>query len=163
MKRPFAKILILPALLCLFSAFAQNNAVLEFSQPEYKTRYYDLIDQLRCLVCQNQSIADSNADLAVDLRMRVYRMIEEGTSDEAIINFMVERYGDFVLYNPPFKKSTLLLWFAPFIVIGVGSVLLVIFIVRRDKDTISEKEISESMRRRVSELMQQKKKRDSAP
>jgi cytochrome c-type biogenesis protein CcmH len=153
MRSPLPKRTILPLLLCLLgSASAQNNAALEFGKPEYRERYYALVNQLRCLVCQNQTIADSNAELAIDLRRRVHEMIEQGASDQEVIDFMSARYGDFVLYNPPLKPSTLLLWFAPFIVVGIGSVLLVLFIVRRNSDTVSAAEISESVRRRVEEL-----------
>lgn len=154
---------LLAALLCcctLFSASAQDNTVLEFSRPEYKERYHDLVNQLRCLVCQNQTIAESNAELAVDLRRRVHEMIEQGSSDEEIIDFMAARYGDFVLYNPPLKPSTMLLWFAPFLVIGIGSVVLVLFILRRNKDTVSAADISDSVRRRVEELTRRQQERD---
>jgi cytochrome c-type biogenesis protein CcmH len=164
MKKP-AKLAPLLSLLCclLFPVLAQSNAVLEFSRPEYKERYHNLVNELRCLVCQNQSIAESNAELAVDLRNRVYEMIEKGDSDEAIIDFMATRYGDFVLYNPPLKPSTMLLWFAPFIVIGIGSVVLVLFIVRRNKDTVSATDVSESVRRRVEELTRRQQERPNKP
>jgi len=93
-------------------------------------RYKTLIAELRCLVCQNQNIADSDADLAADLRREVHRMILEGKSDEAIIDFMVTRYGDFVLYRPPLKAKTVLLWGAPF-VLGIGGVVLLLLQLRR--------------------------------
>lgn len=157
MKFRLLKLSLLPLL--LLSVAAQSNAVLEFSRPEYKERYHGLVNQLRCLVCQNQTIAESNAELAVDLRKRVHEMIEQGSSDDEIIDFMAARYGDFVLYNPPLKSSTLLLWFAPFIVIGIGSVVLVLFIVRRNKDTVSAGDVSDSVRRRVEELTRRQQER----
>jgi cytochrome c-type biogenesis protein CcmH len=165
MKSGFLK-RFLPALLgcgMLLSATAQddNKAVLEFSRPEYRERYHDLINQLRCLVCQNQTIAESNAELAVDLRNRVHAMLEQGSSDREIIDFMAARYGDFVLYNPPLKPSTMLLWFAPFLVIGIGSVLLVLFIVRRSRDSVSAADVSESVRRRVDELTRRRQERQA--
>jgi cytochrome c-type biogenesis protein CcmH len=156
MKSKLVKLFALLLCMLLLPAFAQNHAVLEFSHPEYKERYYELIGQLRCLVCQNQTIAESNAELAVDLRRRVHEMLEQGASDEAIIDFMAARYGDFVLYNPPLKPSTMLLWFAPFLVIGIGSIVLVVFILRRNKDTVSATDVSESVRRRVEELTHRK-------
>lgn len=160
MKTMLVKRSALPLLFCLLCpAVAQNNAALEFSQPEYKERYNDLVNQLRCLVCQNQTIAESNAELAVDLRKRVHEMLEQGSTDEQIIDFMASRYGDFVLYNPPLKPSTMLLWFAPFIVIGIGAVTLVIFIVRRNKDTVSAADVSDSIRRRVEELTRRQQQR----
>jgi cytochrome c-type biogenesis protein CcmH len=147
------KLAILSALLCLWvPALAQNNAALEFSRPEYKQRYHKLTGELRCLVCQNQPVAESNAELAVDMRKRVHEMIEQGKTDDEIVGFMAERYGNFVLYNPPFTPSTMLLWFAPFIVIGIGSAALVTFIVRRNKDAVAAPDISESVQRRVEEL-----------
>jgi cytochrome c-type biogenesis protein CcmH len=157
MNLKLAKLLGLLAALCLMlPALAQHNTVLEFSRPEYKERYYHLVEQFRCLVCQNQTIAESNAELAVDLRNRVHEMVEQGQSDDDIVNFMAERYGNFVLYNPPLKPSTMLLWFAPFIAIGIGSVALVLFIMRRNKDTVSVTDVSESVRRRVAELTRPK-------
>ena len=94
-------------------------------------RYKTLIYELRCLVCQNQNLADSDADLAADLRREVYRMIREGKSDDEIIDFMVARYGDFVLYRPPLKAKTVLLWGAPFVLAIGGLVLLVAQLRRR--------------------------------
>jgi len=91
-------------------------------------RYRALIAELRCLVCQNQSIAESNAPLAEDLRMQVQNQIAAGRSDEEIIEFLTARYGDFVRYRPAFKGRTLLLWLGPFavLVLGIGVVLLFI-------------------------------------
>lgn len=104
-----------------------------FSDTERQTRYEHLTSELRCLVCQNQSVADSNADLAADLRRQVRDMIESGQSDTAIKTFMTERYGDFVLYDPPWSPRTYLLWGAPVLLL-----LLTVFaagrvIVRRSR------------------------------
>ncbi len=162
MNPRFAKFPGLLALCLLLPALAQDNAALVFSRPEYKERYYGLVEQFRCLVCQNQTIGESNAELAVDLRRRVHEMIEQGQSNESIINFMAERYGNFVLYKPPLIASTILLWFAPFIVIVIGSVGLVLFIVRRNKDTVPTAEVSESVRRRVEELTHPKQNKKKA-
>jgi len=93
-------------------------------------RYQRLVEELRCLVCQNQSLADSGADLAQDLRDEIYRMIGDGLSDEEIVGFLVDRYGDFVLYRPPLKASTVLLWFGPFLVF-VAAVLIAVRFLRR--------------------------------
>jgi len=90
-----------------------------------------LAEQLRCLVCQNQTIADSNADLAVDLRRQVREQISAGRSDREIIAFMTERYGDFVLYRPPFKASTLLLWAGPAILLAIGAFIAVRLVAER--------------------------------
>ncbi len=90
---------------------------------EAEARFRALTSELRCLVCQNQTIADSNAALAVDLRNEVRRLLREGASDAAIVDFMVARYGDFVLYRPPLKSTTLPLWGAPalFLLLGLGA------------------------------------------
>ena len=91
-----------------------------FSSPEHEQRYHALVDELRCLVCQNQTIAESNADLASDLRREVYRMVEDDRSAEEIAGFMVARYGDFVLYRPPLQERTVLLWAGPFLLAAIG-------------------------------------------
>ena len=81
--------------------------------PQQNPRVYEISRQLRCLVCQNENIADSNAELAIDLRREVAAQVKSGKTDDEIIDFMVERYGDYVLYNPPFKAKTFLLWCGP--------------------------------------------------
>lgn len=103
-----------------------------FTDPELEARYKVLINELRCLVCQNQNIADSNAGLAKTLREETFRMINEGASDEEIVKFMVTRYGDFVLYKPPFKAQTFLLWVGPFALL-ILAFLIAIIIIRRNK------------------------------
>ena len=102
-----------------------------FTSPEHEARYHALIDELRCLVCQNQTIADSNAELASDLRREVYRMVEEGRSAEEVAGFMVARYGDFVLYRPPLQGGTVLLWAGPFLLVALGLAVLVLHLRRR--------------------------------
>ena len=94
-----------------------------FSDPSLAARYDRLTAELRCLVCQNQSLADSHADLAQDLRDEVYRLLNEGKDDDAIVAFLVDRYGDFVLYRPPVSGITSLLWFGPaLLLVGAGAV-----------------------------------------
>ena len=88
-----------------------------------EARLKKLSEELRCLVCQNQTLADSNADLAVDLRRQVQTMISAGQSDREIRDFMVARYGDFVLYKPPVQSNTALLWFGPFGLLGAGALI----------------------------------------
>lgn len=98
--------------------------------PELQARYEQLTNELRCLVCQNQTVADSNADLARDLRDQTREMLLEGASDEQIVAFMTDRYGDFVLYRPPLSSRTLLLWAAPALLLLIG-LITVGRIVRR--------------------------------
>ena len=88
-------------------------------------RVHNLSNELRCLVCQNQTLADSNAPLAVDLRNQVREQLAAGKSEEEVKHWLVERYGDFVLYRPPFKVGTLLLWAGPFLLLALGCVILV--------------------------------------
>jgi cytochrome c-type biogenesis protein CcmH len=97
-----------------------NEAKPAESDPVAATRAVQLANELRCLVCQNQSIAESNAELAVDLRRQIREQIAAGRSDGEIVDFMVTRYGDFVLYRPPFKAATLLLWLGPALLVLAG-------------------------------------------
>ena len=112
------------------------------SQPDLDQRVAAIAAELRCLVCQNQSIAESNADLAVDLRRQIREQLKEGRSERDVLDFMVQRYGDFVLYRPPLKASTLLLWGGPFLLLVLGIFLLArkIRSVRRPAPQLSEAE-----------------------
>jgi cytochrome c-type biogenesis protein CcmH len=101
----------------------------QFDDPEKEALYNELIRELRCLVCQNQNLADSNAELAQDLRQQTYKMVEAGKSKQDVVDYMVERYGDFVLYKPPFKGITALLWVGPFVILFFG-LITVIFLIR---------------------------------
>ena len=126
--------LVLFAVVFLTSAVAHAQSVFEprgFSSPEHEERYRSLVDELRCLVCQNQNIAESNADLATDLRREVYRMVEAGQTAGEVAAFMVARYGDFVLYRPPLKGGTLMLWAGPFVLAAFGLTVLAIHLRRR--------------------------------
>ncbi len=119
--------------------------------PVANKRVVEISSQLRCLVCQNQSIADSNAELAVDLKNQVVKQIAAGKTNEEIINFMVERYGDFVLYNPPFKLSTVLLWVGPALFFVVALFALFWNLSKRRKQAV--KPLSEEERRRAEALL----------
>jgi cytochrome c-type biogenesis protein CcmH len=101
--------------------------------PALDQRMKNLSSKLRCLVCQNQTLADSNAELAVDLRKEIREKMQSGMSDEEIRRFLVSRYGDFVLYQPPFKATTFLLWVGPFLLLAVGMTVLFINVRRRQK------------------------------
>jgi cytochrome c-type biogenesis protein CcmH len=102
-----------------------------FEDSDKQERYTRLVHELRCLVCQNQTIADSNAELATDLRNKVGDMIEAGMTDAEIIEFLTSRYGDFVLYRPPMQGNTLLLWIGPFLLLGSGLIILIFTLKRR--------------------------------
>ena len=104
---------------------------LDFASETQRDRYYSLIDEIRCTVCQNEPLASSDAPLAADLRSAVYRQIREGRADSEIRNFMRERYGDFVLYNPPLAAHTMLLWAGPPLLLLAGGIACIVMIRRR--------------------------------
>lgn len=105
------------------------------SNPELEKHVMAISEELRCLVCQNQTIADSHAELAVDLRNQVREKLEQGMSDKDILAYMVERYGDFVLYRPPVKTTTWLLWFGPFLLL-IGGVIFLGMKLRRGRPNV---------------------------
>jgi cytochrome c-type biogenesis protein CcmH len=123
----------------------------DFSGNVEEQRFMTLISQLRCLVCQNQSLADSDAELAHDLRVEVYEHLQQGQSDQQVIDFLVSRYGDFVLYNPPVKPSTYLLWYGPFVLLALGLLMLVKNIRQRGRQ--SEKGFSQEEQARIDALL----------
>ncbi len=132
---------------------SHEAAPTEFDPVAHK-RVLAISSQLRCLVCQNQSIADSNAELAVDLRNQVIEQINAGRSDDDIIKYMVDRYGDFVLYNPPFKASTIILWVGP-AVLFFGAVIAFYINLRRRKTQVaqSERALTPDEKRRAEALL----------
>jgi cytochrome c-type biogenesis protein CcmH len=103
----------------------------QLADPEQQKTYELINSELRCLVCQNQTIADSNAELAADLRRQVFEMLQQGKSKDEIIQFMTDRYGDFVLYNPPLKTKTALLWLGPIAFLLTGFAMIFWFIRRK--------------------------------
>jgi cytochrome c-type biogenesis protein CcmH len=126
--------------------------------PVAEARLKHLAVELRCLVCQNQTLADSNAPLAEDLRREVREMIAKNMSDQEIIDFLVSRYGDFVLYRPPLKATTMLLWIGPFVLMAGGAIALVTAMKRRGR-TLTESVVTEEEHRRVEQLLSQGEKR----
>lgn len=129
----------------------------DFDDPKKEARFKQLSEELRCLVCQNQTLADSNAGLALDLRKELYKLVQEEASDEEIKNFMVSRYGDFVLYNPPVKTSTYLLWFGPFVLAILGLVMLIRMI--RHVGQQSSQPLSAEDHQRVQQLLADKEEK----
>ncbi len=128
---------------------------LTFSSPEAENRYKNLIEELRCLVCQNQNLAASDADLAKDLRRETYNMVEEGKTEAEVVDFMVDRYGDFVLYRPPVKSTTLLLWLAPLLLALVGLTILILQIRKRKAASTSDEALSSEEQARLNSLLNQ--------
>lgn len=123
--------LVLAIVLCLSPLASAVDSGQRFEDPGEQARYEQLIRDLRCLVCQNESIADSNAPLASDLRREVHDLIAKGRSDAEIRTFLTDRYGDFVLYRPPLRPRTLLLWSAPILFLLGGLGLVGVIVARR--------------------------------
>ena len=127
-----AALLMTVVIVAIFTATAHaKEAVPEAADPALEERMVRVTSELRCLVCQNQTIADSHADLAVDLRRQVREQLQAGRTDAEIIDYMTARYGDFVLYRPPFKATTALLWLGPALMLGGGLLALAIVLRRR--------------------------------
>lgn len=133
----------------------------QFDDPQLEQRYQDLIAELRCLVCQNQNLADSDADLAKDLRRKTAEMLRAGESDQAILEYMRERYGDFVLYRPPFNLGNAVLWIGPFVLLFLVAVVLLLRIRRQQtaSSAIDDSAIDSEQRRKIRDLLEE----DSAP
>ena len=124
------------ALLCSAPAFAQvatDATPLRFADATEEKRFHALVSELRCVMCQNQSLADSNAQIAVDLRREVLELMRKGKSDEQIKDFLVARYGEFVLYRPQVESKTWLLWFGPALVLVAGGLVVVGAVRRRSR------------------------------
>ena len=126
--------------------------------PQLETRARSLSQNIRCLVCQNQSIDDSNASLAKDLRKIVREQLVSGASDDEIYNFLIERYGDFVLLRPPVKATTYILWYGPLFIFFAGLVLSALFLIRR-KRILPEEPLSHSEKEELSRLISRKDER----
>ncbi len=130
MKNIKPLLFILCALLFSLQAHARFEAH-EFANEQMEKDYAVLVQELRCLVCQNQNLADSNAELAQDMRLRVFKMLNEGNSRKEIVDFMVLRYGDFVIYRPPVNLATFFLWFGPLIFFVVAAIVVVTTLKRQ--------------------------------
>jgi len=133
-------------------AFAQADE-LAHPDPRVEQRLKNLAEELRCLVCQNQTIADSNAPLALDLRNQIRAQVAQGKSDDQIREYLVDRYGDFVLYNPPLKPTTVLLWGGPFLLLLVGAAVAVV-VVRRKRAQGKSPALAPEKRARIDKLLE---------
>lgn len=143
--------LALAGLLAAGGARAYTLEEFKFAEPAQADEFRDLISGLRCLVCQNESLAGSQASVAEDLRREVYRLMQEGKSRQEVIDFLVARYGNFVLYEPPLEPSTYLLWFGPFLFVALGGVLLVRTLRRKKAEP--DQDLSEAERARLRQLL----------
>ena len=144
------KALILAFLLLLGSAASGRQEAAAAEDPALEQRVNALSNELRCLVCQNETIAESHAPLAIDLKNQVREQMKQGISDREIIDFMVARYGDFVRYRPPFKASTLLLWLGPLLLLAAGLFTLFFSLSRR---RAPENELGEAEHARAAKLL----------
>ena len=143
---------LLALLPLLFAAsVAAKEAAPAAADPALEKRVMALAEELRCLVCQNQTLADSNAPLAEDLRNQLREKMRQGKSDAEVVDFLVERYGDFVLYRPPLKATTVLLWFGPFLLLALGFAVLLRRVRRRRQ--AADTEISDADKKRAAELL----------
>lgn len=137
------KILSVCALLLMATSSLAIDAGQKFDDPEKQAMYEKIINEVRCLKCQNQTIKDSNAFLASDLRREIRRLLDEGKTEDEVYDFLVERYGEFALYRPRFSGKTLVLWIAPFLLLAFGGFALTRIVRRRmalpiDSDSIEE-------------------------
>lgn len=123
------------------------------ADPALEKRVTDITAELRCLVCQNQTIADSHAELAVDLKNQVRDMVNAGQSQQQIIDYMVQRYGDFVLYRPPVKTTTILLWVGPFLLLAIGLLVLIMNLRRRNKLMREDAPLSAEEQQRLQAML----------
>jgi cytochrome c-type biogenesis protein CcmH len=142
---------LVAALLLAGSALAKEAAPLAEDEAVEK-RLVNIAEELRCLVCQNESLAGSRADLAQDLRREVRGLIKEGKSDQEVKDFLVSRYGDFVLYEPPVKPTTWLLWGGPFVLLVAGVAVLITYLRRRGGQ-LGPAELSEEEKKRAEALL----------
>lgn len=155
MKRLIA--LLLAALVVGGAALANEAAPLA-QDPAVEKRMLSISEEMRCLVCQNESLAASRADLAVDLRRELRELIRQGKTDAQIRDYMVARYGDFVLYRPRVSPKTYLLWGGPFVLMVAGVVILLVYMRRRNRALAAEEQLTEDEVRRAQALLQEEAK-----
>ena len=150
MRRALAGLLML---LASALAFGQAEEVAK-PDPVVEARLKALGDELRCLVCQNQTIADSSAPLALDLRNQIRAQVAQGRTDGEIRAYMVERYGDFVLYRPPLRTTTVLLWVGPFVLLAAGAAIFVLVVRRRRADDVKAPAFAQARRDEIRALLE---------
>lgn len=153
--------ILLLMLACAGSSVLAKDAQPLADDPKLEERVMAVSRELRCLVCQNETLADSRADLAVDLRNQIREQMKAGKSDQEVIAFVTARYGDFVLYRPPVRPTTYLLWFGPFILLLAGLIFLFRY-VRKRRELIVETPLSANERRRAEDLLQTKSGKETA-
>lgn len=123
-----SKLLILFFILISLAIYADTKDLYQFATADQKTRFTFLTQQFRCLVCQNETLADSNAPLAQDLKVEIAHLIQNGQSDQQVQHYLIQRYGEYILFNPPFKTTTYILWLGPFLLLIFT--VITVFMVR---------------------------------
>jgi cytochrome c-type biogenesis protein CcmH len=147
----------LVAMLCLLPLAAWAGEAKDLAEdPVVEKRMVKLAENLRCLVCQNESLASSHAELAEDLRKEVREMIKKGMTDKEITDYLVARYGDFVLYEPPVKNTTMILWYGPFALLLIGAGVL-FYQIRKRRRTVPEAELTAEAQQRAAALLNDNK------
>ncbi len=144
--------------LCILSSVFAADMPVEFDNEQKQARYHALLEEIRCLVCQNQSLADSSAGLAQDLRNEIYDMVQQDQSEQAIMQFLVDRYGDFVLYRPRLQSNTWLLWTGPFIALIIAVVIVFVIIKRQSKALSQRLELSPEQKQKLEQLIDNNEK-----
>jgi cytochrome c-type biogenesis protein CcmH len=147
------KLFVLILFILPFQLYAVDKNPTEFDTLDQETRFSELTKEFRCVVCQNQSVADSNAELAQDVRNLVRQKILEGQTDQEISDFLIERYGDFVLYNPPLEPKTYVLWLGPLVLVLIALMVLVYFIRRHAKTTTDTPSLTEEERNKIKHVL----------
>lgn len=150
------KYLLRSLIVSLFLVFALPAVAVQiefhtFENEQREKLYLDLIAELRCVKCQNQNLAESNAELATDMREKTYEMVVEGKSREDVVNYMTARYGDFVLYKPPFKSKTILLWIGPPLLLFLSLFMLLKIVRKQSKQ--APKQLSDDERESVRSML----------
>ena len=139
-------------LLCVTPSVIARDAQPNSDDPAVEQRLHKLSQELRCLVCQNETLADSRADLAEDLRREIREQIKAGKSDQEIIQFLTARYGQFILYRPQVTPTTYLLWFGPFVLL-LGGLFVLFHYIKQRRDALTEKPLTADEHRRAQELL----------
>ena len=152
-KAHYIAVIFITALFASNAVYASPVDTYQFKDEVTKIRFQALNKELRCPKCQNQNLADSNSPIAADLRREVYELLNQGKSDGEIVNFMVERYGEFVLYRPKVSSLTYILWFGPAILILIG-ILIVVVIIRKKPAKQEELTLDNEQQEKLQQLLQ---------
>jgi len=146
--RPMSRFIAIFLILFMGTAQAVIEAY-EFESAQTEAEYNQLVKELRCLVCQNQNLADSNAELAQDLRHQTYTMLSRGDSPAQVVEYMIARYGDFVIYRPQFKSSTYLLWMGPFLLL----IIVLYLVIRKLRSSTKPIEVTQGAMAEAKDLL----------